>query len=97
MKFWEQLAAAIEREPVEDRDRFFMAMLKPLGIEKGKPFQPDERQKKILAEGAFVGEAMAKANTLRHEIPGLTLPFRRALAIFPDPRSHAGPAELQPT
>ena len=37
-------------------------MLKPLGIEKGKPFQPDERQKKILIEAALVGEAMAKAN-----------------------------------
>ncbi len=71
MKFWEQLAAAIEREPVEDRDRFFMAMLKPLGIEKGKPFQPDERQKKILAEGAFVGEAMAKANTFDMRFPDL--------------------------
>jgi hypothetical protein len=53
----------IQSEPVEDRDRFFMAMLRPLGIEKGKPFQPDERQKKILTDGAFVGEAMAKANT----------------------------------
>src|SRR5260370_34736506 len=63
MKYWEQLAAMIQREPVEDRDRFFMAMLMPLGIEKGKPFQPDERQTRILTEGAFVGEAMAKANT----------------------------------
>ena len=55
MKYWEQLAAMVQREPVEDRDRFFMAMLRPLGIEKGKPFQPDERQRKILTEGAFVG------------------------------------------
>lgn len=39
-----------------------MAMLCPLGIEKGKSFKPDERQKKILTEAAFVGEAMAKAN-----------------------------------
>jgi len=37
-------------------------MLKPLGIEKGKPFKPSERQKKILIEAALVGEAMAKAN-----------------------------------
>ena len=61
MEFWKRLSATIQREPVEDRDRLFMAMLKPLGIEKGKPFQPDERQKKILIEGEFVGEAMAKA------------------------------------
>jgi hypothetical protein len=63
MKYWEQLAAMVKHEPVEDRDRFFMAMLIPLGIEKGKPFQPDERQKKILTEGAFVGEAMPPSMT----------------------------------
>ena len=56
------LAQWLEKEPVAERDRLLMAMLKPLGIEKGKPFQPDERQKKLLTEGALVGEAMAKAN-----------------------------------
>jgi hypothetical protein len=48
-----------------------MAMLRPLGIEKGKPFQPDERQKRILTEGAFVGEAMAKANTFDMRFPDI--------------------------
>ena len=62
MDYWERLADMINKEPVQERDRFFMAMLKPLGIEKGKPFQPDARQKKILTEAALVGEAMAKAN-----------------------------------
>ena len=60
--YWERLADIINREPVHERDRYWMAMLKPLGIEKGKPFNPDERQKKILTEAALVGEAMAKAN-----------------------------------
>ena len=60
--YWERLADIINREPVHERDRYWMAMLKPLGIEKGKPFNPDERQKKILIEAALVGEAMAKAN-----------------------------------
>lgn len=62
MTHWERLADILEREPVFERDRLFMAMLKPLGIEKGRPFNPDERQIKILTEAAFVGEAMAKAN-----------------------------------
>ena len=70
MKYWEQLANIIQREPEEDRDRFFMAMLMPLGIEKGKPFQPDARQTKILTEGAFVGEAMAKALAFDARVPG---------------------------
>lgn len=62
MKYWERLADTINREPVAERDRFFMAMLKPLGIEKGKSFKPDERQTMLLTEAALVGEAMAKAN-----------------------------------
>jgi len=33
MAYWETLANALEKEPVQERDRFFMAMLKPLGIE----------------------------------------------------------------
>lgn len=60
--YWERLADIINREPVAERDRFFMAMLKPLGIEKGKPFKPTKRQKKILIDATLVGEAMAKAN-----------------------------------
>jgi hypothetical protein len=62
MAYWELLADTINREPVAERDRFFMAMLKPLGIEKGKPFKPDERQTRLLTEAALIGEAMAKAN-----------------------------------
>jgi hypothetical protein len=62
MEYWERLADIINREPVFERDRFFLAMLKPLGIEKGKPFTPDARQKRILKEATLVGEAMAKAN-----------------------------------
>ncbi len=37
-----------------------MAMLKPLGIEKGKPLNPDARQFAILEEAAKVGDAMAR-------------------------------------
>ena len=60
--YFERLAEWLEKEPVAERDRFFMAMLKPLGIEKGKPFNPTAEQKAILTEAALVGEAMAKAN-----------------------------------
>ena len=33
-------------------------MLKPLGIEKGKPFKPDARQRAILEDAARIGDAM---------------------------------------
>ncbi len=68
--YWERLAALLNQEVVAERDRFFMAMLKPLGIEKGKPFQPDARQTKILTDAAFVGEQMAKANSFDKRMPG---------------------------
>src|SRR6201995_1056404 len=52
-----RVADVIQTEPVEARDIFFHAMLRPLGLEKGKPFRPDARQAKILADAALVGEA----------------------------------------
>jgi len=70
MEFWKQLAAVIQREPVIDRDRFFVAMLRPLGIEQGKPFKPNERQLRLLTEGAQVGELMAKANSFNKRFEG---------------------------
>ncbi len=71
LDYWERLSQALSAEPGEDRDRFFMAMLKPLGIEKGKPFKPDARQKKILIEAAVVGEAMAKAHSFDPRTEGM--------------------------
>jgi hypothetical protein len=62
LSYWERLAEILNREPVQERDRIMMAMLRSIGIEKGKPFNPDARQKKILTDAALVGEAMAKAN-----------------------------------
>jgi hypothetical protein len=64
-------AGDLARAVHEDRDRFFMAMLKPLGIEKGKPFQPNQWQKKILIESALVGETMAKANSFDKRFEGM--------------------------
>jgi hypothetical protein len=60
IEYWARLSAVINNNPVYERDRFFMAMLKPLGIEKGKPFQPDARQRAILQDAAGIGDAMAR-------------------------------------
>src|SRR5262249_26930078 len=42
LDYWRYLAEVFAPETPEPRDRFFFAMLQPLGIEKGKPFSPDE-------------------------------------------------------
>ena len=60
IEYWARLSAFINNNPVQERDRFFMAMLKPLGIEKGKPFQPDARQRAILEDAARIGDAMGR-------------------------------------
>jgi len=46
MDYWQRLDQVIQREPIDERDRFFHAMLQPLGMEKGKPFKPNARQTK---------------------------------------------------
>jgi hypothetical protein len=71
MEYWERLNDVIQREPIESRDIFFHAMLRPLGLVKGKPFKPDVRQTKILTDASLVGEAMAKANTADRRFAGV--------------------------
>ena len=58
--YWEAVNELIQREPVEDRDRFFLAMLHDLGMEKGKSFTPDDRQRQLLEDAALLGEEIAK-------------------------------------
>jgi hypothetical protein len=41
-----------------------------LGIQKGKPFNPDERMKKLLTEAVAIGNAYARANTIEPRDPG---------------------------
>lgn len=91
MAYWDGFNEVIQRSPVEERDRLIMAQLKFLGIEKGKPFMPDDRQKKILQDGVIVGEAMAKANTTDKRVEP---PFwegtnwKHALFVSPDQKAN---------
>ncbi|PRA72988.1 hypothetical protein CQ065_00750 [Pseudomonas sp. MYb187] len=62
MDYWKSINQLVQQEVVEDRDRFMMEHLRSLGIEKGKPFEPDANQKTALEKGAVLGQAMAKAN-----------------------------------
>ena len=53
--FFEHLDRIVQSEPWLDRDRAMIDQLKSLGIEKGKPFNPDEKMKATLTAG--IGEA----------------------------------------
>jgi hypothetical protein len=62
LNYWKYLSDVLQPEPIEARDKVMLGMLVSLGIEKGKPFNPTDRQKKILTEAAQVGELMARTN-----------------------------------
>lgn len=90
--YWERLHAILQNEPVEDRDLFFMAWLINLGIEKGKPFNPDERQKKILIAAAEKGQQMAMANSFEKRFKDVKhWPDKKwdYVMIIKDPSQHA--------
>lgn len=48
MRFFESLNSFVQREPWLRRDMAMIDPLKVIGIEKGKPFNPDARTKEIL-------------------------------------------------
>jgi hypothetical protein len=51
-RFFESLDRVVQREQWLPRDKVMIDMLKSLGIEKGKPFQPDDATKAALNAGA---------------------------------------------
>ncbi|RVN83081.1 DUF1254 domain-containing protein [Sinorhizobium meliloti] len=71
LAYWQSLIQALDGEQIEDRDRFFAAMLKPLGVTYGGSFSPNDRQTELLDNAANLGEAMAKASAFSKRIPGM--------------------------
>ena len=63
LEYWQDLNRVLQNEPVVDRNRFILTQLRGTGIEKGKPFDPNEKQKKLLLEAEQLGNAIAMVNT----------------------------------
>ena len=61
--FFEDLAALIAEEPVDRTTSNEKFLLASIGIEKGKPFNPDADRKALLAEAAKTASAMARVNS----------------------------------
>ena len=84
IKYWEQINEIIQDIEIEERDLYALSMLREVGIEKGKPFSPDDRMKKILIDAESIGHAMLvnEAFVIRYKVPeNLNNPkFRR---VFP--------------
>lgn len=58
LDYWRMVHGIIDSETIEDRDRIMLGSLSPIGIERGKPFQPDARMQKILVDAEQVGKLM---------------------------------------
>jgi len=61
--FWETINELVQDEPPEAGDPELLGLLAAVGIVHGKPFQPDERMRKILEDAAVVGNATARTVT----------------------------------
>lgn len=59
--YFTKLNDVIQHEPTELFSPELLGQLATLGIEKGKPFAPDARMKKIFDQGAQQGVAMSRA------------------------------------
>jgi len=68
--YFETLARYVNENPPRPQDMAMLGMMETLGIAHGEPFEPDERMKKILTQGAIVGRAMAKTLAYAPRVPG---------------------------
>lgn len=65
---FEDVNRTIQNEPSDTLDPYTLGVFAAIGIEKGKPFTPDARLKKILTEAAAVGDATARSVTYQSRI-----------------------------
>ena len=63
--FYEEVNGIVQSEPNEAYHPEVLGLLASIGIEKGKPFAPDERMKQILTEAVAVGNATARSITFK--------------------------------
>ena len=57
LSFFNALDRVVQYEPWLERDKVMVDMLRSIGIEKGKPFDPDAKTKKTLEAGAVEAHA----------------------------------------
>jgi hypothetical protein len=62
--YWELVNETVQQEPPGSGDPELMGLLASVGIVHGKPFEPDERMRKILEEAVAVGNATARTVAL---------------------------------
>jgi hypothetical protein len=70
--FYKELDIVIQREPVGLIEPQLRGVFASIGIEKGKPFNPSEKEKKLLEDGVAIGNATARAIMFRSQLEGVS-------------------------
>ena len=70
VSFFEKLHKLIQEEPDDYLGPEAKGMMAAIGIEKGKPFSPDARMQKVLADAAAIGNAAARTISYFPRDPG---------------------------
>ena len=74
LEYFEILNTIVQEEPIEAVGPEVRGYMAAIGIVKGKPFNPDDRMKKLLTEAAMLGNAAGRAITYDpHIIRGVHL------------------------
>ena len=75
---FEQLKQLVDTEPASLADPDWIGLLAAIGIEKGKPFQPDAKTRRILDAAATTAYQMSRVLGTRSEINGVSY------KVYPD-------------
>jgi len=78
--FFEELEHVLDKEPVDFIDPELRGIFASIGLQKGKPFDPDPATKKTLTEAVAVGNATARAIAFN-------TPYKEAYRYFLDART----------
>ena len=81
-RWFDDLYQVISVEPIRERDKVMMGALKTLGIEKGKPFNPDAKMKAIMRRAAIDAYYYMRQRYLTVEPDELWWPDRRWRDVF---------------
>ena len=71
--YFEALDQVIQGEPIDAISPEVRGSIAAIGVEKGKPFAPDARMKKLLTEAATLGDATSRAITYHPRIDGVKI------------------------
>ena len=81
--FYEHLNEVIQKEPLDMLDPETRGLFASIGMEKGKPFAPDARMKKIIADAVTIANAAARSILWYPRVGGTM----KGIEVYPDTHS----------